>query len=87
MKTKQSLEGVFISRQTHERSDGVKSLDQHLPSILGKTTSVQQQLNGSPSGLVDQFALAVSSRVVGGRRTEKNAASGEVSPRLLTDKR
>ena len=39
---KQSLVGRFISRQADERSDGVKSLGQHiLPSMLRKTTSAQ----------------------------------------------
>ena len=80
--------GRFISRQADERSDGVKSLGQHLlPSILGKITAMQQQLNGSPNSLVEPFALAVSSRVVGGGRAEGNAAGGVVSPRLLTDER
>jgi len=49
--------------------------------------SLQQQLNGSPNGLVEPFALAVPSRVVGGGRAERNDESGEVRPRLLTDKR
>jgi len=65
----------------------VKSLGQHLlPSIFRKTTSVQQQLKSSPNGLVDPFALAVSGRMVSGRRAARNASSGGVSPRLLTDK-
>jgi len=45
--------------------------------MLSKTTSVQQQLNGSPNGLVEPFALAVPSRVVSGGRAERNATSGE----------
>ena len=66
----------------------MKSLGQHLlPSILGKITAMQQQLNGSPNSLVELFALAVSSRVVGDRRAEGNAVSGVVSQRFLTDKR
>ena len=40
-----------------KRSDGVKSLGQHLlPYILKKTTSVQQW-NSSPKGFIDPFAL------------------------------
>ena len=80
--------GRFIGRQADERSDGVKSLGQHLlPSILGKITAVQQQLNGSPNSLVEPFALALSSREVGGGRAEGNALSVVVSQRFLTDKR
>ena len=76
----------LVARQTSDR-DGVKSLRQHLlQSILGKSTAVQQQWNGSPNSLVEPFALALSSRVVGGGRDEGNAVSGEVSPRFLTDK-
>jgi len=45
----------------------MERLGQHLlPSIFGKTTSVQQQFNGSLNGLVEPFALAVPSRVEGG---------------------
>jgi len=56
----------------------MERLGQHLfPSIFEKTTSVQQQFNGSPNGLVEPFVLAVPSRVVGGGRAERNVASGE----------
>ena len=80
--------GRFIGRKADQRSDGVKSFGQHLlPPNLGKTTAVQQQPNNSPNGLVEPFALAVRSGVVGGGRSKRIPDSGKVSPRLLTDKR
>jgi len=78
----------FICRKAYERSNGVKTFGQHLlPPILGKTTAVQQQPNSPPNGLFEPFALAVPSGVVGGGSAKRNAASGKVSPRLLTNKK